>query len=398
MNLLHINQDVTVDGGGVARMIREFAPPLSENGVEVHAATVQNPDVLPEGIEQHESVSGIMEAGADCEDIMALLARWDIDVVHVHEIDNVDLIHDLVGRMPVVLHLHNYSYWCPGQELFYAATEERCPLSLGWKCIPNAYHKRCNDRHPKRLYGSLRSTKKRMDLFEKNVRFVVSSTFLEARATEAGVPGEKIDIVPYAVEASRFNGEATAPRDDLDPGFVFYAGRLSHTKGVPHLVRAMADLPEASRPKLVIAGDGHARDETESAIAACGLEKQTELLGWCEGEELSWLYENCSMLVVPSVWDEVFGIVGLEAMAAKKPVVAYDVGGISQWLVDDETGYLVPPKDEAQLGARIEELLAKPGEARRLGENGYARFREQFTVREQAQNLRSVYEKAIDNA
>jgi glycosyltransferase involved in cell wall biosynthesis len=160
----------------------------------------------------------------------------------------------------------------------------------------------------------------------------------------------------------------------------------------------MADLPEASRPKLVIAGDGHARDEVESAIVACGLEKQTELLGWCEGEELSWLYENCSMLVVPSLWDEVFGIVGLEAMAARKPVVAYDVGGISQWLVDGETGYLVPPKDEARLGARIEELLTNPDRAARMGESGYDRFKDHFTVREQAQNLRAVYETVIDRA
>jgi glycosyltransferase involved in cell wall biosynthesis len=397
MNLLHINQDVTVDGGGVARMIREFAPPLSENGVEVHAATAQNPDVLPEGIERHASVPGIMEDGENCDDLLALLARWDIDVVHVHEIDNIDLIHELVGQVPVVLHLHNYSYWCPGQDLFYAATEERCPLTLGWKCIPNAYHKRCNDRHPKRLYGSMKSTKKRMNLFEEDVRFVVSSSFLEDRATEAGVPAEKIDIVPYAVEASRFDGEAEPPREDLDPGFVFYAGRLAHTKGVPHLVRAMANLPTESRPELVLAGDGHARDKTEAAIATCGLEKQTELLGWCEGEELSWLYENCSMLVVPSVWDEVFGIVGLEAMAAKRPVVAYDVGGISQWLVDGETGHLVPPKEEEELSAAIQKLLENPEQAERMGRRGYERFREHFTVQEQAQTLKAVYENTIKN-
>ncbi len=398
MNLLHINQDVTVDGGGVARMIREFAPPLSEQGVAVHAATAQTPDTLPSGIDRHASVSAIMEAGVKGDLLFDVLDRWDIDVVHVHEIDNVDLIHELVGRVPVVLHLHNYSYWCPGQELFYGATEERCPLSLGWKCVPNAYHKRCNDRHPKRLYGSLRSTKKRMDLFEEDVRFIVSSTFLEDRATEAGVPAGKIDIVPYAVKASRFDGNGKALMGDLDPGFVMYAGRLSHTKGVPHLVRAMADLPAASRPKLVVAGDGHARDETEAAIAACGIEEQTELLGWCQGDELSWLYENCSLLVVPSVWDEVFGIVGLEAMAAKKPVVAYDVGGISQWLVDGETGYLVPPKDEEELSARIQELLENTEQAEQMGRRGYERFRDHFTVREQAQNLLGVYEDVIDNA
>ncbi len=396
MNLLNVSKDVSIEGGGVARMIREFAPHLKRNGMSVYAATGQKIDRIPPGIERHAWIPGLMESGAPCDQLFETIEKKTVDVVHIHEIDNVDLIHALVDWVPVVLHLHNYSYWCPGQELFYAATEERCPLTLGWKCIPNAYHKRCNDRHPKRLYGSLKSTKKRMGLFEEDVRFVVSSTFMEDRATEAGAPAEKIDIVPYAVETSRFNGEAMAPRDDLDPGFVFYAGRLSHTKGVPHLVRAMADLPEASRPKLVIAGDGHARDETESAIAACGLEEQTELLGWCEGEELSWLYENCSMLVVPSLWDEVFGIVGLEAMAARKPVVAYDVGGISEWLVDGETGYLVPPKDEARLGARIQELLANPDRATRMGENGYARFKDHFTVREQAQNLRSVYETAIE--
>ncbi len=398
MNLLHINQDVTVDGGGVARMIREFAPPLSEHGVEVHAATAQSLEALPVGIEQHASVPEIMKDGADCEEILSLLARWNIDVVHIHEIDNIDLIHELVGQVPVVLHLHNYSYWCPGQDLFYAATEERCPLSLGWKCIPNAYHKRCNNRHPKRLYSSMRSTKKRMDLFDEDVRFAVSSTFMEERAVGAGVPGEKVDIVPYAVEAARFTGAATSPRENLDSGFIFYAGRLTRSKGVPHLIRAVSELPPSRSPNLVIAGDGHTRGEIESCIAECEVEDQVELLGWCEGEELSWLYENCSMLVVPSVWDEVFGIVGLEAMAAKKPVVAYDVGGISQWLVDGETGYLVPPKDEEALSARIQELLENQVRAERMGQRGYERFQEHFTVREQAQNLLGVYEHVINDA
>jgi glycosyltransferase involved in cell wall biosynthesis len=81
-------------------------------------------------------------------------------------------------------------------------------------------------------------------------------------------------------------------------------------------------------------------------------------------------YTNCSVAVVSSVWPEPFGAVGLEAMQYGVPVVAFDAGGIKEWLIDGHNGYLVPWRDCAVFAARVEELLRDKELARRLGQNG----------------------------
>lgn len=377
-------------------MIREFAPYLAAHGVSVHAATGDSPNSLPEGVESHRQVSGLLQLGPSCRGIGRIIAKRDIDLVHVHDVDNVDCIQELVARVPVLLHLHNYSYWCPGGELFYSAQEKRCPLELGWKCIPNAYHKRCNNRQPKRLIDSMRKTKKRMELFEEDVRFLVSSSFLKRRASDRGISRDKIHVVPYAIDGARMDGRSTSRVRRFDPGFVLFVGRLTPSKGVSHLIRAFAGVPEGVGEQLVIAGDGHSRSEIQECVVESGVEARTKMVGWCENEELSWLYDNCSMVVMPSLWDEVFGIVGLEAMAAKKPVVAYDVGGISQWLVDGKTGVLVEPGDVEALRRQIERLLKAPDVLDRMGRNGYSHFQNEFTVQEHAKALVSVYENILE--
>lgn len=398
MNVLHVNQDLSVKGGGVARMIREFAPYLDRLGAQVYAATAERVEYTPKGINEHIFLPAVRESrGNEANWLSAtedVLAGRDIDVVHVHEVQNTNLVSYLVDRVPTVVHLHNYNYWCPGNDLFYAATDEICPLSLGWKCVPNAYLKRCNNRHPKRLYRSILNTAKKKALYERNVRFVVSSNYMRDRAVRAGVPAEKIDIVSYAVDKLRFDIEDTPLLSSLEPGYVLFVGRLAQSKGVRYLMDAFAGLQDTAG-QLVIVGDGQHRDNVESYVRKKGLRGRVHLLGWQSGAALSSLYNHCRVLVVPSVWDEVFGIVGLEAMAAHKPVVAFDVGGISQWLEDGVTGFLVPRKDATALAEKISLLLENPELAQRMGEAGYERFVQNFTVERQARRLMDVYRLAI---
>lgn len=101
-----------------------------------------------------------------------------------------------------------------------------------------------------------------------------------------------------------------------------------------------------------------------------------------------------SVVVVPSVWPEPFGLVGLEAMTCSKPVVAFDTGGISDWLKDGCNGYLVPVKRADLLAERIDSLLRDHHLAVKMGAEGLRIATDRFSKERHFQRLLSVFEAA----
>jgi len=110
-----------------------------------------------------------------------------------------------------------------------------------------------------------------------------------------------------------------------------------------------------------------------------GLERKVKFLDWVDHEKIGEHYATSTVVAVPSRWPEPFGMVGLEAMQHGRPVVAFDVGGISDWLEHEETGLLVPEQDVAGFARALERILTKDEFAVRLGENAYERVRERFS-------------------
>ena len=146
------------------------------------------------------------------------------------------------------------------------------------------------------------------------------------------------------------NGIALPPEigEEAEPSQILFAGRLSKEKGILDLVEA------AGGHKLVVAGDGPLRARVPGA------------LGWLPHHELDRLYARAAVVACPS-HREGFGVACAEAMAHARAVVASDVGGLRDLVVDGETGLLVPPGDVAALRAALERLLADQGLRQRLG-------------------------------
>ena len=90
-------------------------------------------------------------------------------------------------------------------------------------------------------------------------------------------------------------------------------------------------------------------------------------MGWIPHKDLSTLIDEATMVAVPSVWAEPFCKVGIEAMAHGRPVVAFDVGGISDWLKHEVTGYLVPWKDSTALASMIDKIYEDIDKSKRMG-------------------------------
>jgi len=160
------------------------------------------------------------------------------------------------------------------------------------------------------------------------------------------------------------------------------------------LMQAVEQVPYAH---LWVAGDGYLSEPLKAAAERPPLEHRVKFWGWVGQERLAALYEACDVVVVPSLWPEPFGLVGVEAMLHGKPVVAFQVGAVGEWLVDGETGYQVPPGDVKALAERIMRLLAHPDEAHRMGQRGKEIALQRFAPEGYVAAVLSVYQELQRN-
>lgn len=198
---------------------------------------------------------------------------------------------------------------------------------------------------------------------------------------------------------------------DASRPYILFVGRITRQKGVTHLVDAIPSLPPGTQVVLC-AG---APDTPEIAAEMRAKVEQARAAGgdivWIEKmvtkEEAIELYSHCQVFCCPSVY-EPFGIINLEAMACRAPVVASATGGILEVVDDGVTGYLVPfapelstgfPADPGQfardLAARLTELMADPDRCRRFGDAGRARVEETFSWGAIAEQTIALYESLL---
>lgn len=169
---------------------------------------------------------------------------------------------------------------------------------------------------------------------------------------------------------------------------VLYAGRLVPGKGVHRLIQALRRVVRACPDVLLlIAGSAYYGHDRLTPYAASlrrqmrklRLEKHVRFLDYVPHPALASLYQLADVTAVPSVEDEAFGLVNLEAMAAGVPVVASRIGGIPEVVRHGETGWLVDPSPgEREMAAAMIRLLRQPDLRRRMGEAGLGEVRRQF--------------------
>jgi glycosyltransferase involved in cell wall biosynthesis len=147
---------------------------------------------------------------------------------------------------------------------------------------------------------------------------------------------------------------------------VVFAGRIVAPKGVAVLIRAARDVDA----EFVICGDGWQSDAMRRLAQRLGLGDRISFKGWLGAEDVARELADASIVVVPSLWPEPFGLVGIEALAAGRPVIASSTGGIADWLEDGVNGVCVRPGAPAELARALDELLADPERQRAMGMAG----------------------------
>lgn len=230
----------------------------------------------------------------------------------------------------------------------------------------------------------------RLGVYDTVARFVAPSVFLRDKMIESGLSPERIVHVPSFVDAP-----PEAPR----PGsgaFFLYVGRLSREKGVDRLIEAHADA--GTTLPLLIAGDVRGEEGERLRTLAHARNADVRFLGGQRAEDVSALISDARAVVVPSLCYENLPRVALEAMAAGRPVVTHRLGSLPEVVRHGETGFLCDPEGPAELSARLRELAADPALAERMGRNGWAWARKDFSPDEHVNRLLSLWQDVIDAA
>lgn len=194
------------------------------------------------------------------------------------------------------------------------------------------------------------------------------------------VSGRTAEIIPWGATV---NVDSTAEPIPQDLPLLLFSGRLIERKGVNYLLRAMPLILKERKVRLVITGDGHYRQEWEDLSKQLGLSEWVRFAGFVSNDELSSLFRSCTVYVHPAIYDskgdtEGQGVVLVEALTNRKPVVASEVGGIVDMIKDGETGLLVPEKNPEAIADAVLRLINEPELAQRLGQQGLEHARRYF--------------------
>ncbi|MEO1466859.1 MAG: glycosyltransferase family 1 protein [Cyanobacteria bacterium J06633_1] len=191
---------------------------------------------------------------------------------------------------------------------------------------------------------------------------------------------------------------------DPDVKLVMYAGRFDERKGIETLVRAVAreEVKHHENLKLMIVGgstpgakDGIEKNRITEIVEELGIADITEFTGRVKHEDLAYYYAAADVCVVPSHY-EPFGLVAIEAMASRTPVIASNVGGLKFSVADYKTGLLVPPQDEIAFAKAIDAVLADDQWRQELGENARKRVETKFSWNGVASQLDRQYKRELN--
>jgi len=207
---------------------------------------------------------------------------------------------------------------------------------------------------------------------------LVVETEREAALLREFAPADKLCVIPPGIDLDAWNRpDADAAPPGLPRDYVVFAGRIAPNKGLEVLFRALAAIPGPERPVLVIVGrDWGERPALEALAQSLGIVGTVRWLGHVDSAgAYRTTLRGASAFVLPSEW-EAFGLVLLEAMAARVPIVATSVGGVPEVLQNGAAGRLVPYGDVAALAAAIREVRSHSSLRGRLTTAGTARVAE----------------------
>jgi glycosyltransferase involved in cell wall biosynthesis len=368
--------------GGVSTHVQASATLLARHGLDVRviAARVESSEEVP-GVTVYRCPDLFHPEVPMATRIGEALA-FAPDVIHLHQVDLPDVVQAMRASAPVLISAHVYSA-CPSG-LYYFRPGQECTRAHGPGCVFNMLARGCAHTHnfkplPKRYVNAA----KRAAALERADLVLSYSSSVDRHLAANGVARRRIVPFPATITPQQGSGHATRRR-------VVFAGRLVSQKGLAVLIRAAREVDG----EFVICGDGRQLEAMRTLAESVGVGDRVFFKGWLTSEQLAEEFANASVVVVPSLWPEPFGLVGIEALAAGRPVIASATGGIEDWLDDGVSGLCVKPGDVADLARALNELLADPQRQQAMGRAGKQAVSTRFSPERHVSAILEAYASA----
>jgi len=254
-----------------------------------------------------------------------------------------------------------------------------------------------------RNLGLHNRTQREINEIEKNLaleanQIICCSQYMQDEICSLfGVHRSSVIIIPNGVEPEQFVELPEDPQVIFDPRekALVFLGRLVPEKGVWQLLncfpRVLESVPEA---RLYIGGRGPQKTILEQRAQKLGINERVEFTGFLRDKERNYVYNQAKVAVFPSLY-EPFGIVALEAMTTRTPVIVSEVGGLSEIVVHRQTGLKVPPGHESKLAEAIIEILSDDKIAGQLAANAVELVESVYSWKIIAQSTIDIYEEVI---
>jgi glycosyltransferase involved in cell wall biosynthesis len=255
----------------------------------------------------------------------------------------------------VAVFCHDHRWWCASASRYYARTHAICDIQASTGACAIRYHAlHCGGlRLGPMMRGLSRAATGRRALAVADA-VLTASSFMGAEAALHGANPARTHLTPLPI---RFEALPPPPSTEQPP-VILFASRLTPEKGVRLLLDAFARMGVTA--KLELAGSGIAARATERAVAAHPGRERIRLLGHLDDAGMRAAYARASVVVVPSLWPEPFGLVGIEALAAGRPVVTTGVGGMADWARVDLGVLVVSPGHATALAEALDRALSDP--------------------------------------
>lgn len=392
MKILHM-VNTYAEIGGIETYVIKLLPLLTsrghENMVIYREEHPRTPAVAGQKI-FHVPITA--DNANDNRQIAALIERERPDVIYLHDTHDPALVMMVSQMVPTAGYVHIFYPVCPGLGKLHRRTDTVCERAFGLGCVSHIYIDRCaSAKRPSNVLNIMRQTQQHVRALHQLPRVIVASAYMRDLMIQNGIDANKVDVLPPHFIATR--GFATPPQHNHSNTNIMFAGRLEYEKGVPYLLRAVQQLRGSFT--LTVAGSGSRQAEYVRLAHKLGIANSVQFKHWIPSAELDSYYRNSAVTVMPTIMPEPFGKVGVEAMANGCPVVAFNVGGIPDWLKDAHNGYLVPPKDSRQLAHKIQRLLDDAPLSNELGSNGRRFVEENYSANKHIEALIRMLQKTV---
>jgi glycosyltransferase involved in cell wall biosynthesis len=366
---------------------------LESYGCEVFTYQRSNHEVEDQygGLRRPALLTHIVWANDTEREFSAVLRELAPDIVHVHNtffmISPCILPACQKAGIPVVMTLHNFRLFCPAATSFRDGKIcEECIDHGLWRGIWHGCYR--ESRAATAAVVAMLAYHRHAGTFERDVdRYILLTEFARNKFARAGLPGHKLSVKPNFVhpDPGMRNGSGE---------YALFVGRLSVEKGVLTVLKAWQRL--GGRIPLRIVGGGNLCEVVQDEIRRGGLH-EVEFLGQISRAETIEQMKGARFLVFPSEWYEQFPMTLIESFACGVPVLASELGAMTQVVTEGRTGRFFRSGNVDDLVKLVNWAWAEPAEIQRMGREARLEFESKYTGPENYEMLMDIYQKAIES-